>query len=240
MKAMLFAAGLGTRLGAITASRPKALVEVCGEPMLGRVLRKLQGAGVTEVVVNVHHFADMVEQWLAENTPAGMTVRISDERKKLLDTGGGLLHARPLLEGPEPVLLHNVDILSDLPLNDVELEGDATLMVSQRESSRQLVFGPDMRLTGWVNLTTGETKGDASGLRRAFSGIHVVSGNIFDALQRYADQKGSDIFSLTPFYVDMARELRIYGREMPAETRWFDIGKPASLAAAERSLCADC
>lgn len=231
MKAMVFAAGEGTRLRPLTLSRPKALVEVGGKPMLARVLEALKAAGVGEVVVNVHYLADMVAGYLAAND-FGLRIAVADESRRLLETGGGLLAARPLLEGAEPVLLHNADICTDLDLRRLGLQGDATLLVSDRASSRKLVFEPrTMRLVGWVNEASGEVRGRADGLRLAFNGIHVVGPAIFPALGDYARSVGSDVFSLTPFYVAMAPRLDIRGRLLDGY-RWHDVGNLDKLAAA--------
>ncbi len=228
MKALIFAAGLGTRLKPFTDSHPKALVPVGGEPMLGRVIRAVKAAGVSEIVVNAHHFADQIEQFLAANGNFGVQIHVSDERRLLLDTGGGLLHARRFIDGSEPILLHNADVLTNLPLNLLELKGDATLAVSCRPSSRQLRFDSAGRLCGWINHNTGETKGLASGGElRSFNGIHLVSPQIFPALAAY----GEEVFSLTPFYVKNASELSIYAYDM-SPYHWFDVGRPESLAAA--------
>lgn len=231
MKAMIFAAGEGTRLRPLTLTRPKALVEVGGEPMLARVLGAVKAAGITDVVVNVHHLADRIACWLSAND-FGLNIAISDERARLLDTGGGLLAARPLLDGNEPILLHNADICTDLDLTRLTLRGDASLLVSPRPSSRLLTFDPgDMRLQGWVNTQSGASKGNPAGRRLAFNGIHLVSPDIFRALEEYSALTGSDAFSLTPFYVAMARHLRIHGLELGGY-RWHDIGNLEKLEAA--------
>lgn len=228
MKALIFAAGLGTRLKPFTDSHPKALVPVGREPMLGRVIRAVKEAGISEIVVNVHHFADQIEQFLAANGNFGVSIHVSDERSLLLDTGGGLLHARRFLDGTEPILLHNADVLTDFPLNKLTLRGEATLAVSSRPSSRQLRFDREGRLCGWINHNSGETKGLAEGGElRSFNGIHLVSPRIFPALELY----GEEIFSLTPFYVKNSTKLTFYGHDI-SQYKWFDVGRPESLAAA--------
>lgn len=228
MKALIFAAGLGTRLKPFTESHPKALVPVGGEPMLGRVIRAVKEAGVGEIVVNVHHFADQIEQFLAANGNFGVEIHISDERRLLLDTGGGLLHGRHFLDGTEPILLHNADVLTDFPLSELTLRGEATLAVSSRQSSRQLRFDSSGRLCGWINHNSGETKGQAEGGElRSFNGIHLVSPRLFSALENY----GEEVFSLMPFYVEKSPELEFYGQDI-SQYRWFDVGRPESLAAA--------
>lgn len=227
---MIFAAGNGTRLRPFTLSHPKALVEVGGKPMLGRVISNLIEAGISDITVNVHHFADQIEQYLAANGNFGVNIRVSDERNRLLDTGGGLLKARRFLDGTEPILLHNADILTDLPLQSLTLRGDATLAVDAlRHSSRRLLFDPDGRLCGWRNEQTGEVKGSGSGTPMAFNGIHLVSPQIFPLLEQY----GEEVFSLTPFYVAEAQRLEIYGTDISGNA-WFDVGRPESLEAARK------
>ena len=178
MKAMIFAAGLGTRLKPLTDTLPKALVPVCGRPLIEHVCRKLARAGISEAVVNVHHFAGQVEDWLAgqdwintsqaDSRPGDMLVQISDERSRLLETGGAVLHARRFLEGCGSFLLHYVDILSNLDIewfaSQVRPGVMATLLVSPRKSSRQLLFDPrTMRLVGWHNLQTGQVRSPTTG-----------------------------------------------------------------------------
>lgn len=184
MKAMIFAAGLGTRLKPLTDRMPKALVPVCGKPLLAHVVEKLKSAGYDSIVINVHHFADMIEDYVHGQGDFGIDVRFSDERNALLETGGGIFHARRLLEaghgensgvslhiGQEKAggkdvyghfLVHNVDIVSDLDLGWFESqarpEALASLLVSSRETSRYLLFDDDMRLTGWTNVATGEVR----------------------------------------------------------------------------------
>lgn len=234
MKAMVFAAGEGTRLRPLTLNRPKALVEVAGKPMLARVLESLRNANVTHVVVNVHYLSQHIIQYL-NNNDFGMRIDIADESACLLETGGGLLAAKHLLNGNEPIILHNADICTDLDLSNLTLRGDATLLVSNRQSSRQLTFNSDMRLHGWRNLSTGEYKGNPSGLQRAFQGIHVVSPSIFPALEQYSKSINNPVFSLTPFYVAQAANLHIYGAEFDGY-QWHDIGNLQKLEAANAAF----
>lgn len=234
MRAMIFAAGLGTRLHPLTLSRPKALVEIAGKTALERAIEAVTEAGAREIVVNVHHFAPMVADFIASRRWS-VPIRISDESERLLDTGGGLLKARPLLDSAdgEPVLLHNADIVTDIPLDRMELGGaDALLLTSERNSSRHLTFDRAGRLTGWRNLFTGETKGNPAPADRqlAFGGIHLISPTLFDALEEYAP--AGEPFSLTPFYIANARRLEIRSWQQPHGTRWHDIGRPESLEAA--------
>lgn len=235
MKAMIFAAGEGTRLRPLTLTRPKALAEVAGKPMLARVLESVRSAGVRDVVVNIHYLGEQIISYLEAND-FGLNISIADEPGHLLDTGGGLLAAQALLGNDEPILLHNADILTDLNLGVLELKGMATLLVRDRATSRRLVFdSADMRLQGWINAKTGETKGNPSGIPLAFNGIHVVSPEIFPLLEEYSKKIGSEVFSLTPFYVDAASRAGIYGQVADGYS-WYDIGSPEKLAEAEKWL----
>lgn len=235
MNAMVFAAGEGTRLRPLTLTRPKALVEVAGKPMLARVIESVRAAGARKIVVNICYLGEQIISFL-ENNDFGVEIVIADERRNLLDTGGGLLAARRLFDPDEPILLHNADILTDLDLNSLHLRGLATLLVRNRPSSRHLVFKPeDMRLSGWVNDKTGETRGDVNGVPLAFNGIHVVSPEIFPLLEDYSRQTGSEVFSLTPFYVSAAARSEIFGQALDGY-RWHDIGSPEKLLQAEKWL----
>ena len=237
---MVFAAGLGTRLRPLTDSLPKALVPVSGEPLLSHVLRKLKASGYDEVVVNVHHFASKIQKYLSEND-FGLDIKISDESSELLETGGGIAHARDLLlPSEEPFLVHNVDILSDLDVSwfrtCMRPDALATLLVSERKTQRYLLFRPDdMRLVGWTNVSTGEIKSpypalDPSAcLRYAFSGIHLISPSVFAVF----DEMGfSGRFPIMDFYLAACLRYPIYGVAVPG-LRILDVGKLDSLSAAE-------
>lgn len=241
MKAMIFAAGEGTRLRPLTLTKPKALVEVGGKPMLARVLEAVKAAGVKDVTVNVHYLADQIIDYLAVKN-FDLKITISDERERLLDTGGGLLAARASLEGDEPILLHNADIATDLDLRRAGFPACdtlATLLIANRESSRKLLFEKATSfsswwsLCGWRNEKTGETKGQP-GTPFAFNGIHVVSPAIFPLLEEYAAQVGP-VFSLTPFYVAMAATHDIRG-QLLSGYRWHDIGNLQKLQAANEDF----
>lgn len=243
MKAMIFAAGLGTRLRPITDNMPKALVEVGGKPMLRHVFDALISAGIDEVVVNVHHFADMIEDYLRTNDNFGITVHVSDERSLLLDTGGGILAARKWLDGGEPFVAYNADILSDFSVGEMirhhnDTGADVSLLVSDRSSSRYLLFVDGCRMRGWKNIKTGEVK--PSNLAcdtlapMAFGGVHVISPKIFPLLEDYA--ANGRAFSITPFYVSVCHRLNIMGYKPDDAYRWVDIGKPESLERARRLL----
>lgn len=241
MKAMIFAAGLGTRLKPLTDEMPKALVPVCGQPLLYHVLEKLKAAGVDETIVNVHHFPDMIRQWI-EHHDTGIKVSISDERDFLRETGGGIKYAEPLLKGSGGFLVHNVDILSNLDIawlmSQVHGTSLSTLVVSERKTSRYLLFNDDMRMVGWTNVTTGEVRTpfkdlDVSKCRKlAFSGIHYISDGIFELFRK---KEVSDRFSITDFYIDVCADYPIMG-VVPEDFRMIDVGKLDTLAKAEEFL----
>lgn len=219
MEGFVLAAGLGTRLRPLTDDRPKALVEVDGVTLLERTLLRLEEAGVGHIVVNVHHFADKVMDFLRSHTWQA-TIDISDERELLLDTGGGLRHAAPLFSGKENVLVHNVDILSDIDLCDVERRHRAdgnlvTLCVSRRQTKRMLAFDCDGLLVGRAE----------EGL--AFSGISVVSPSLFPLLPD-ADHP----YPVIDEYIRLSREGHRIGSYEHDPDRWLDVGKPETLALA--------
>ena len=247
---MIFAAGLGTRLKPITDILPKALVPVSGRPLIEHICRKLKAAGIDEAVVNVHHFADKVEEWV--DGQSLMKLQVSDERGRLLETGGALLHARRYLEGCGSFLIHNVDILSDLDISwfasQVSPGAVATLLVSVRKSSRQLLFDPlTMRLVGWLNCQTGQVRSPYHDLdpekclALAFSGIHIMSDAVLDVLEEYAVSHGLCIsgkppcFPIIDFYLWACAHYNIYG--VCAESlRLVDVGKTGSVELAEQFL----
>ncbi|MGN0214774.1 MAG: NDP-sugar synthase [Muribaculaceae bacterium] len=242
MKAMVFAAGLGTRLRPLTDGMPKALVPLHDVPMLERVIKNIIACGITDVVVNIHHFGDQIIDFLAKNNNFGINIAISDERDMLLDTGGGILRAKPLLEGDEPFLVHNADIFTDLDLKSIinhhnTSGADATLLVKQRTTQRYLVFNKEWRMQGWTNIATGEVKPaslniDATHRLMAFGGIHVISPSVFAALQNFANEPK---FSITPFYIANCNNLNIQGF-CPEGYNWFDIGKIETLRQAEQFI----
>ena len=239
MKAMIFAAGLGTRLKPLTDHMPKALVPVGGVPMLQRVILKLKEAGFTELVINIHHFGEQIISFLEAHQGFGITIYISDERGKLLDTGGGIKKAAPFLDGREPFLVHNVDILSDTDLKalyayHLHTANEATLLASRRDTSRQLLFDRQARLCGWINKSTGQTKPEGFTYRPeayveyAFSGIHVISPSLLRRMDEGA-------FPIMDFYLQNCRQVRIGGYFVPG-LRIIDIGKPEALEQANRAF----
>ena len=235
MKAMIFAAGLGTRLRPLTNDRPKALVEVGGYPLLEIAVRRLIAFGYQEIVVNVHHFAGLIEDFLQNNNNFGVTIHISDERDQLLDTGGGLKKAAQWLKGEEPFLVHNADILTSLDLNELRRvhkrsNALATLAVRNRQTSRYLMFDKEGLLSGWQNVKTGAQKISRSVTPLeplAFSGIHLIEPRIFD----YMPEK--EVFSIIDVYLEAARDASIVGFRHDS-TEWLDVGKPDALAPAAK------
>ena len=225
ISAMIFAAGLGTRLYPLTADKPKALVEYQGKPLLEHVLSKIIDTGIRHIVVNVHHFPDLIIQYL-NNHPHDAEIVISDERDYLRDTGGGLKFAANLLANSENILLHNVDILSDLDLGQLidyhENQGAlATLAVRQRKTSRYFLFDEEMKLCGWRNSKTGEeilSRETSSYQELAFSGIHVVRRELIDLIPSAEKQ------SITPIYVELSKTQLLKGF-LHNEGHWKDMGK---------------
>ena len=236
MKALIFAAGLGTRLRPITDTMPKALVPVAGVPMLERVLCKLRDAGIDSFVVNVHHFAEQIETFLADHD-FGVPVAVSREEREPLETGGGIRHAAPLL-GPGRFLVHNADILSNLDINWFRAQDDpeslATLLLIDAPADRYLLFDGQMRLVGWTNVRTGEVKSpflpnfDPAAYRRySFCGIHIVSDEVFARMASWPEK-----FSIIDFYLQQCAERVIRGVVAP-DLQLIDIGSPEKLAEAQ-------
>jgi NDP-sugar pyrophosphorylase family protein len=227
---MILAAGLGTRLGPLTANRPKALVEVRGKTLLEHVAVKMRDAGVQRLIVNVHHFADQIEHLLRERDGFGMDIRVSDERATLLDTGGALLKARELFLPEAPVLLHNVDILSDVDLPALlrahdERHAHATLVVRAAATDRLLRFDDRLQLTGWENRATGERvivhPRFHHSLAYTFCGIQVLSPAYLRAIHH------TGRFSLIDEHLSQARHHTL--RAFPHPGFCIDAGTPASI-----------
>ena len=239
MKAMILAAGLGTRLRPLTDDRPKALVEIAGRTLLEITLRRLQHFGVHEVIVNVHHFADLVIDYLKKNCNFGLQIEISRE-EVLLDTGGGLKKAAWFFEedSDEPFLLHNVDIISTIDLHRMLLfhrqnQALATLAVQERETSRRLLFDEYGELCGrraGSDQAPEIVRPSAQMRARAFSGVHVISPRLLTMIEE------EGIFSIIATYLRLAAQGEKI-RSFPAdEYYWRDLGKPENLAQAERDV----
>jgi NDP-sugar pyrophosphorylase family protein len=237
MKAMIFAAGLGTRLRPLTNDRPKALVEVKGVAMLEIAIRKLKNAGVDQLIINLHHYAHQIREFIKTNNDYGIEIHFSDETDLLLDTGGGLIKAKWFISDNEPFFIYNVDILTDLDLSKMvefhKLHHPlATLAIKERPGNRFFLFDKDQRLCGWKNFTTNEEKIAISSeklLPFAFSGIHLIDPFIFDLIE----EKG--IFSIVDVYLRLASSHLIKGY-VHDQDLWIDLGKPENVLAGEAAI----
>jgi N-acetyl-alpha-D-muramate 1-phosphate uridylyltransferase len=232
MKAMIFAAGLGTRLEPFTRHAPKALIPVGGKPMLQRVAEKLAGAGVTTIVINVHHHPEKIREFIGGLNMPGIRFIISDETGLLLDTGGGLKKASSLLAGSEAVFLYNADVLCDIDLRQMlhhhlSKRAMATLAVSDRSSSRYFLWDENGQLGGWRNDGTGESilcegRPDHSLQALAFSGVHIINPELTGLIRE------AGVFSINDVYLRLAAiHPVIYFRH--DERYWADIGTPEKL-----------
>ena len=239
MKAMILAAGAGTRLKPMTDKMPKALVPVGGVPMLEQIILKIKTAGFTHLVINIHHLGEQIIDFLASKNNFGLNIDISDERDYLLDTGGGIKWAGRFLDGDEPFLVHNVDIFSDVDLREmyrshISSKALATLLVSPRQNARQLLFNNEELLCGWRNRATGEIKSSfpnfdpSKHLEYAFGGVHMISSEIFRLMEEWTGK-----FSVINFYLSVCplQPVRFYTEE---EIMLIDAGKPEGLDKAER------
>jgi N-acetyl-alpha-D-muramate 1-phosphate uridylyltransferase len=234
MKAMILAAGLGTRLKPWTDHHPKALAMVNGKSLLQRNVQYLMQCGINDIVINVHHFADQIRDAVIANDAWGANISISDETDEVLETGGGLLKAHSLLKGSEQFLMVNVDILTDMNLKDIVRQHQlnnaiATIAVTHRESSRGFLFDDDMRLCGWENTSTGEKKVrvQKDNLELfAFSGIHLISERIFD------DAPLTGKFSMVDWYLEICHKHTICGYNHHG-SHVLDVGQPERIAQAE-------
>ncbi len=237
MKAMIFAAGLGTRLKPLTKNKPKALVEINGKTLLERCILNLKKSGVREIIVNIHHFADEMLDFFAKHNFEGVDVYISDERNELLETGGGLIKAKDLLGKDEPVLLINVDVLTNLDFQQLEnyhLKNDslATLVVRKRNTFRYLLINDEKELCGWMNEKTGQKKISKvdhfeKAAKYAFSGIHMVSPKIFELIEETGK------FSIIDLYLRLAKSQRIHAF-IDDDSIWMDLGKYEQIEEANR------
>lgn len=235
---MIFAAGHGKRLQSFTQLTPKALVEVNAIPMIELLIRHFHREGIRDIIINTHHFSDQIISFIKKNNGFDCKICFSDETQMLLDTGGGLRKASWFFDNNQPFLVHNVDVLSDIDFNLMlshhnKENAIATLAVSQRKSSRYLLFDKNMRLCGWENANTGdvrqviETNEDLS--RYAFAGVHIISPEIFT----YIKLEGK--FSIIDVYLELAGSNKIVGFAHNPD-KWVDMGKPENISAAEKLL----
>ena len=234
MKALIFAAGKGTRLKPFTDYHPKALARVNDVPLLERNIKYLQSYGINDFVINIFHFGEQIVEFLKEHDHFCANIEISDEKDQLLETGGGLVFARRFLDDGEDFLILNADILTDLNITEFveyhqEKKDFATLAVSDRKSSRKLLFNPEMVLRGWVNVETGEQRLAEfnKGFKPlAFSGIHCMNPAIFGKIKRTGK------FSIMEEYLDLMHTEKIHGFEHQAKL--IDVGRPESIVEAEK------
>lgn len=235
INAMIFAAGLGTRLQHYTKNCPKALVNLNGKPLLEHCILRLKNSGVDRIVINVHHFADQIEAFLESKNYFNMDIRISDERKLLLDTGGAIKHAKPLFIPNAPILIYNVDILSSLNLKDLVVSHQnnqslATLNLRDKNTNRYLCFNEDNLLCAWKNDATNEEKivneSHLNSNSYSFSGIHIIDYKLLDLIEE------DGVFSIIDLYLRLAKNHKIAGYYDTSDL-WMDLGKPEELHKAE-------
>ena len=234
MKALIFAAGKGTRLKPFTDHHPKALATVNGIPLLQRNITYLKEAGIRDFVINVHHFGEQIIEFLKKNDNFGCKIDISDEKDELLETGGGLVFAQPFLKDESDFLVMNADILTDININDFinyhyEKKDFITLAVSDRNSSRKLLFNEAMILRGWMNTQTGEQRlaeFNSAFKPYAFSGVHCINSEIFNKIKRQGK------FSIMEEYLDLMLTESIHG--YLHNNILVDVGRPESVLEAEK------
>ena len=240
--AMILAAGLGTRLKALTHDKPKALVELNGKPLLQHCIENLTDNGFHHIVINVHHFGEQVIDFV-EHHSFDADIQISDERKQLLDTGGGIIKATPLFKDSKVVLVHNVDIISDVNLHELsqqflDSKDDAWLLTQDRETNRKLLFNSENQLIGWMNKAEQQYKwveDERSGVstgsttlgynEMAFSGLHFFRSDLFADFECKPQ-------SVIDLYLKLAKTNRIISKPIQPDY-WFDLGKPEQLQTAE-------
>ena len=234
--AMILAAGLGTRLKALTQDKPKALVSLNDKPLLQHCIENLITNGFHHIVINVHHFGEQIIDFV-DHHQFDADIKISDERDLLMDTGGGLIKATPLFKDSKAVLVHNVDIISNVNLGEmsqqfIDSEDDAWLLTQDRETSRKLLFRDDKQLIGWRNKADGNFKWvyDSFGQYQemAFSGLHFFRSDLFANFECKPQ-------SVIDLYLQLARQKRIVAKPIQPDY-WFDLGKPEQIQSAEAYL----
>lgn len=233
--ALVLAAGLGTRLGPLTHNRPKALLEIEGRSLLEICLRKLEKLGYTHVVVNTHHFHDQIEAFVRD-FESPMSISLSHEREEPLETGGGLLNALPFFQNSRHILVHNVDVITDLSINELydtqkKTDAAAVLAVSERPSTRRLLFDSEFRLAGWKNAQSGEVRtvpGKKAVYDFAFSAVSYLNTSAFE---------GSKVrrVTLVELLLNLAENHEVIAA-FPTCSYWHDLGKADQLAAIAASL----
>lgn len=238
---MIFAAGLGTRLKPLTDNMPKALVPIEGKPLLQYTIERLSAAGFNEIIINIHHFGQQIIDFVEANNSFGIRIEFSDEREQLLDTGGGIKKAAWFFDDKHPFMVHNVDILSNIDLKEVMLHHQnsnvaATLVCSERETNRYLLFNEQNHLRGWINKKTGEMKSPVAGFQPngysqlAFSGIQVLHPSIFREMDSFPDR-----FSIIDFYLSLSVTYKISAYNFRTGMI-LDVGRPESIEYAKDFL----
>ena len=240
MKAMILAAGLGTRLKPFTNSTPKALVPILGKPVIEHVILKLKNSGFNEIIINIHHFGDQIIEFIKSKNYFDIRIEFSDERDKLLDTGGAIKKASWFFEEDESILIHNADILSDVDLidlynNHILTKALATLVVNERKTSRYLFFDKHNNLRGWINEKDGETISSSdyntsAHHKLAFFGIHILSRDAISYMKSFPDK-----FSIIDFYLSVCDKNSVHAF-IANENCMVDVGKLESVSAAEEFL----
>jgi NDP-sugar pyrophosphorylase family protein len=228
---MVLAAGLGTRLGELTQKQPKALATAVGKTLLEITLNKLKNDGFKHFIINIHHFGEQILSYLQQHKNFGLDIQISDERGQLMDTGGALLHAKPLVPKGKLLLVHNVDIISSTNLNEliayhIQNNAAATLVVKERDSSRKLLFDQEMHLCGWKNKQTNQTKQLSNkpfdvAKAFSFSGIYIIKPEVLDTF-------AVEPCSVIDLFLSLAENHKILGYNDPSDL-WLDVGKPEQL-----------
>lgn len=230
MKAMIFAAGLGTRLKPLTDTIPKALVPVAGKPLLQHVIEKLKTSGFDEIIINVHHLAEQIIDFVESNNSFDIRIEFSDETEKLLDTGGAIKKASWFFDDGEPFLIHNVDILSNLDLAElcnfhITKGADISMVASPRSTFRYLLYNKNGNLSGWINEKSGEFKSpfvdfNVSDYRKlAFSGIQMFNPSLFELFDDLSDR-----FSIIDFYLNICDKKEVISF-VPDNFSMVDVGK---------------
>ena len=217
------------------------MVKVNGKPLLWHTIKRLKQAGYDEIIINVHHFAEQIIKYVEANNFFDIRVAFSDERKALLNTGGGIKNASWFFDDDEPLLIHNVDIFTNIDLQEfrndyLRNEAMVSMVVSKRDTARYLLFDEDQHLKGWVNKKTGNIKSPLSNFNPslynelAFSGIHMLSPKVFKWMNEYPDK-----FSIIDFYIEMSNRIAIRGWT-PDQLQMIDVGKHETLGLAEQFL----
>jgi len=236
MKALILAAGRGTRLGPLTEKLPKALVRIGKTTLLEYAVKTLAKQGFDELVINVHHYGEEIVKFLKKKHNFGLKIEISDEREQLLDTGGAIKKAAPFFRDNVPFVVYNVDVLTNLDLKSmlrdhISSGALATLAVRHRESSRHLLVDEEGRLRGWKNVKTGERRGSvAANDEVAFSGIHIIQPDLFNFFP-----EGKEVFSIIDMYLEISAD-QLIRTHVHDNSLWMDAGKAETFGQAESLL----